>query len=224
MTNGIVVTAYRTMTQIATESIKELIIKGSYKPGSRLIPAKLEEEFKLGRAAIREALRDLQGQGLVISVPNKGVVVAPAIDPQEVQEVFEIRYELEGRASELAAASITDPEIDKLERLNADLVGYSQATHEYFLLNRKFHMDFYQASKRTFLCQIIGQIYDRVLVWRTINLVRSADIPRFVDAHKELLQAARLHDGKKARQIMVEHLRSGYESFVDWMKDREKNP
>ncbi len=53
---------YRTMTQIAIDSIKDMIISGIYPPGTRLIPQKLEVELNLGRVAIREALRDLQGQ------------------------------------------------------------------------------------------------------------------------------------------------------------------
>lgn len=215
-------TSYRTMTQIATDAIKEQILLGAYKPGTRLIPQKLEAELNLGRAAIREALRDLQGQGLVISMPNKGAVVAEGIDPSELQEIFEIRYELEGRASELAAMNISEAEIEKLERLNADLAGYSENSEEYFLLNRKFHMDFYQASERKYLCQLINQIFDRVISWRSMNRFHKTQIPKFVKSHKELLKAARARDGKLARQIMIKHLQSGYDTFVEWMQLQEK--
>jgi DNA-binding GntR family transcriptional regulator len=214
--------AYRTMTQIATDSIRELIITGIYKPGARLIPRELEMELNLGRAAIREALRELQGQGLVISVPNKGAVVSMGIDPMDLEEVFEIRYELEGRAIELAALKITEAEIERLECLNADLAGYSENTKEYFLLNRKFHMDFYQASQREFLCHLIGQIYDRVIAWRSIKKFHRTQIPEFLKAHQELLEAARARDGKKARQVLIKHLHSGYESLVELMKSEKK--
>ncbi|MGA2151457.1 MAG: GntR family transcriptional regulator [Desulfobaccales bacterium] len=215
---------YRTMTQIAIDSIKDMIISGIYPPGTRLIPQKLEVELNLGRVAIREALRDLQGQGLVMSEPNKGVVVAMGIDLTEILEIFQIRYELEGRATELAAMKISEAEIDKLERLNFDLAGFSEDTHEYLLLNRKFHMDFYRASQLNFLCQLIRQIYDRIVAWRSMNYYRGKKIPEFLKAHQEMLNAARDRDGKKARQVVIEHLRSGYDSFVDLKKSRENKP
>lgn len=207
--------AYRTMTQIATDAIKEMIITGAYPRGTRLIPQKLEAELSLGRAAIREALRELQGQGLVVSVPNKGAIVASAIDPIEVREVFKIRYELEGSVCEQAVMKISETEIAKLERLNSDMAGYSEEPQQYMLLNRKFHLDFYRASQLDFLCQIIGQIYDRFLGWRSVNSFHSQEIARLVKSHQELLEAARARDGKKARKIVIEHLRMGYQSFLE---------
>ena len=62
---------YRTMTEIATDTIKEAIVGGAFTPGMRLIPNRLEKELNLGRVSIREALRELSGSGLVVSVPNK---------------------------------------------------------------------------------------------------------------------------------------------------------
>ena len=208
---------YRTMTEIATDAIKEAILNGELTPGKRLIPAHLEKELNLGRVSIREALRELSGSGLVVSVPNKGAVVAPPIDMAEMQEIFEIRYSLEGKATELAAKNINESWIKRLERLNRDLAGYENNPREYFLLNSKFHLDFYKASGRNFLCHIIGQIFDRVLVMRSINPIRSESIPKYVESHARMLEAARARDGLLARRIMVEHLREGYDSFVAWL-------
>ena len=162
---------------------------------------------------------------MVVSVPNKGAVVAQAVELEEMQEIFEIRYSLEGKASELATLNIRERDIRKLERLNNDLAGYENDPREYFLLNSKFHLDFYRASGWGFLCNIISQIFDRILVLRSINPIRSESIPRFVDAHTQLLKAARARDGLRARRIMVEHLRDGFESFVAWLnttKQREE--
>jgi DNA-binding GntR family transcriptional regulator len=67
---------YRTMTEIAVRALRDQILKGNLKPGVRLIPVKLESELAVGRVAIREAIRELSGSGLVESIPNKGTVVA----------------------------------------------------------------------------------------------------------------------------------------------------
>ena len=73
---------YQTMTEMSTQLIRENVIKGQYKSGTRLIPEKLEAELGLGRVAIREALRELTGSGLLVSLPNKGVIVADPPDPE----------------------------------------------------------------------------------------------------------------------------------------------
>jgi len=211
---------YRTMTEIATEAIKEAVLQGNYKPGTRLIPAQLEKELNLGRVAIREALRELTGSGLVVSVPNKGAIVAKAVDAEEMRELFEIRYDLEGKACELAAARISDEQLNKLELLNKDLAGYQVDPREFFLLNRKFHLDFYRASGWDFLCHIIAQVFDRVLVFRSIYPINPQAIPGYVDDHAELLAAARDRDGARAKQVMTRHLEAGFQSFLSIL---EKN-
>jgi len=200
--------SYRTMTEIATEAIKEAILNGVYAPGTRLVPAKLEKELNLGRVAIREAIRELSGSGLVVSEPNKGAVVAKAITEEELREIFEIRYDLEGKASLLATKRITPEGIIKLENLNQDLMGYVDKPREYFLLNRKWHLDFYQWSGWSFLCQIITQLFDRVLVFRSVFPFRTEDIPPYIDEHLQMLAAMKKGDGEKVRQILVSHLQT----------------
>ena len=205
---------YRTMTEIAADSLKEAILNGRYKPGMRLIPHRLESELNLGRVAIREAIRELTGSGLVISIPNKGALVAENIDIEEIKEIFEIRYDLEGKACELAAQRISETEIHRLAQINADLAGYDEDTREYFLLNRKFHLDFYKASGWNFLCQIITQLFDRVLVFRSIYPIERIEVPNYIEEHKQLLAAASARDGSAARRIMARHLKNGFTSMM----------
>jgi len=212
-------TVYRTMTEIAADSLKEAILNGRYKPGTRLIPSRLENELNLGRVAIREAIRELTGSGLVISIPNKGAMVAENIDIEEIKEIFEIRYDLEGKACELAAQRISETEIKRLTQINSDLAGYDEDTREYFLLNRKFHLDFYKASGWNFLCQIITQLFDRVLVFRSIYPIERKEVPGYIEEHKQLLDAASARDGKAARRIMARHLKNG---FTSMMKRRDE--
>ncbi len=87
---------YKTMTEIATEEIKDSILTGIYQPGSKIVPAHLEKELGLGKASIRDAIRELTGMGLLYNLPNKGTVVAEPISKEEIVEVFNIRYHVTG--------------------------------------------------------------------------------------------------------------------------------
>ena len=213
--------SYRTMTEIATESIKDAILNGDYSPGTRLVPAKLEKELNLGRVAIREAIRELTGSGLVVSEPNKGAVVAKAITEEELQELFDIRYDLEGKACLLATERITPEGIAKLEGLNNDLLGYIDKPREYFLLNRKWHLDFYQSSGRNFLCQIITQLFDRILIFRSVYPFRTEAIPGYIDEHILMLAAMKKRDGERVRQVLVEHLQTSCRRLIKRSREHQ---
>ena len=98
-------TPYRTMADLATESLRERILVGGFSPGTRLIPSELEETLNLGRMAIREALKELIGSGLVIQKANKGICVAVPPSAIELDALFDARCALEGKT---AAISLKD--------------------------------------------------------------------------------------------------------------------
>ena len=110
---------YRTMTEMAALSLREAIIKGSITPGTALVPAKLESQLSLGRVAIREAIRELAGSGLVESIPNKGTFVAAPLTLEEIKEIYTIRYHIEAKAAALGASRITKEDLKRMEALHA---------------------------------------------------------------------------------------------------------
>ncbi len=86
---------FQTMTEFANQELRKGIINGRYLPGSRLKPVQLEQDMGLGRVAIREALRELTGSGLVQSIPNKGNQVTMPPSPEEMTTIFESRCIIE---------------------------------------------------------------------------------------------------------------------------------
>ncbi|MBW2154942.1 MAG: GntR family transcriptional regulator, partial [Deltaproteobacteria bacterium] len=159
---------YRTMTEIAAETIRESILRGDYRPGTRLKPIELESELNLGRVAIREALRELSGTGLVVSIPNKGSIVAEFPKIEEMREVFEIRFLLEPRAAELAASKITEEILSELKALHAKMYTNITQRGEFFFRNRDFHLKIYQASGWNYLNRLIMQLFNQVQGFRSI--------------------------------------------------------
>ena len=147
---------YRTMTEIAITEIKDAILTGIYQPGSKIVPAHLEKDFELGKAAIRDALRELTGKGLLINLPNKGTVVAGPISKEEIVEVFNIRYSLEGKVSFRATQEITKEGINELEAINEKLKEMPKSySNEYFKINKEFHLKLYEHAGWSFLFSMI---------------------------------------------------------------------
>ena len=86
----------------AYEQIRQAIVEGRYRAGQRLVEKNLGEEFQVSRTPVREALRALESEGLVVSLPNKGAVVR-SLSAQDVYDIYDLRVRLELLAAERAA-------------------------------------------------------------------------------------------------------------------------
>src|SRR5581483_4658237 len=119
MSNGLEIAGdYRTMQQIVTEKLRQAILDGTFKPNQRLHQADLAEILNVSRIPTREALRTLEGEGLVTFYPHRGAVVA-TMSPEEIEEVYEIRILLETSAAQRALKRVTDAQV-VWARLNDD--------------------------------------------------------------------------------------------------------
>lgn len=205
---------YKTMAEIAFSTIKEAILDGRYPPGFRLIPTKMEAELDLGRIAIREALKELSGLGLVVSVPNKGFSAVHPPQVEEIKEIFEIRYLLEGKAGFLATKNISDECLEELEELHQRMQESALFNDEFFKLNMEFHLTIYKFSQWDYLFQIITQLMEKVRLFRNHYPSPVEDFPRFNKGHAEILAALRDKDPYKVSESIIANVRSGFETLV----------
>ena len=204
---------YRTMSEIAAEAIREAIGAATYPPGTRLVPVKLEKELGLGRTAIREALKELTFTGILISVPNKGAVVAepPAMD--EIEQIFEIRYLTEGKAAYLATKRMTPDVLRRLAEAHEKMCAHSISGPDYFALNREFHLAIYQLSGWTFLYQIVVQLVEKVRLFRTYYPLRVQDFAITNRDHGQILASLKKGDAEKVSQLITRNVKRGFESI-----------
>ena len=132
--------ARSTLPQVAAERLRALIIEGILAPGARLNERELSEQLGLSRTPLREAFRLLAAEGLLLQLPNRGVQVV-ALSREDVRHAFEVMASLEGLAGELAAARVTDADLDDLKALQGDL----EKAHRrrdlpgYYRVNRAIH-------------------------------------------------------------------------------------
>ena len=132
--------ARSTLPEAAAERLRTLIVEGELAPGTKLNERELSERLGVSRTPLREAFRMLATEGLLLQLPNRGVQVA-LLSADDVRDAFEVMAALEGLAGELAAAKITDDEVESLRVLQADMEAAHGARDlpVYYRVNREIH-------------------------------------------------------------------------------------
>lgn len=219
----------KSATEIAALELRKAIIRGELAPGVRLVPAKLEAKMGLSRISIREAIRELVGSGLAESTTNKGAHIADAVDIDEIREIFEMRYLVEGKAAFLGAQHVTEAEIIRMEMI-LEKFEAAKSTYEGFFLNQEFHIILYQASGWKFLTKIIQQLFDQVLAFRSSLFRRLGEntenmhldpsyLQTYLYEHYQILKLLREKNPEAVKTLTVTHLEKlGFEHIYNLYK------
>lgn len=171
--------SYVSKTDMVAALIRELIITGQLAAGEQLRQRDLAQRFGVSQTPVREAMRRLESEGLVIGDTHRGfTVVVP--DDGPVEENFQIRAALESLGASLAARKIDIAGIDRLQALNEQMRALGDDDPRYAELNRDFHFTLYQYSRSPLLMSLMR------LLWASLR-----GGPRVLRTHAE---SARQHD------------------------------
>lgn len=206
-----------TNAEKAYTQIKGKIITAKMSPGSVINEAQLMEEFALGRTPIREAIKQLQTENLVIVTPRKGMYVAD-IAVTDLLQIFEVRVELESFSTKLAAQRITEKEINKLQKLAKDYQKADPADKDALIkLDGGFHTLIAKATHNKFLIKEIEYYYNLSLrIWYiALNYAKPEEID--VDAHIEILKAIQARDAKSAGLRMRKHIQDFHKTIKQYI-------
>ena len=201
---------HRTQSDRVFEAIERALISGEIPLGSRLGEEQLSQRFGVSRGPMREALRRLEGRGLVVRLPHAGVRVVQ-LNRQDMAELYEVRASLEGLACRLAAEGMTEPGFDRLEallrqhRVTEDLQADRSYHQEYGELDFHYVLAQQCGSRRLeqLLCRDLYSIM-RLFRFRTGH-APGRPLRAFVD-HERILQAMRRRDGELAELLMRRHV------------------
>lgn len=197
------------------EFLEKLIIDGILKPGQHLIENEISCAIGVSRPPIREALRALEVEGMVIFLPNRGVTVA-GFTEKDVRNVYLIRATLESLAFKLATANLSPEEIDSLESIYLKM---AKAVEEgnvsgYFDLNHEFHCIILQAVDNIQLTKIIMNLGKQTMFFRKLYIISSSDTLRqSLAMHRNQLDALRSRDGEKAGQLRYQQIQDSGQIF-----------
>lgn len=194
----------------AYAAIRGGILDGTFELGARLPEEDLAARAGVSRTPVREALRRLAAEGFVTFVPNRGAQVASWTEG-DLQEIFELRAMLEGRAAALAAMRVTAGQLDAM----ADLAGRMEAAAQQGTagaldrvaeLNTTFHRTILIAAASPRLSAMLGAVIVVPLVHRTFHRYTPAALRRSMNHHRELLAAFAAGDPDWARTVMQAHV------------------
>jgi DNA-binding GntR family transcriptional regulator len=181
--------SYVSKTDMVAALIRELIITGELTAGLQLRQRDLAERFGVSQTPVREAMRRLESEGLVIGDTHRGFTVV-AGDAGPVEENFRIRAALESLGASLAARKIDAAGISRLQDLNTRMTALAEDDPRYSELNREFHFTLYEYSRSPLLMSLMR------LLWASLH-----GGPRVARTHSE---SARQHDA------ILDALRAGH--------------
>lgn len=185
------------------------ILNGEYQPGDSLIETKLSEELGVSRTPIREAIRQLELEGLVRSIPNKGAVVK-GISAKDIEDIYTIRMLIEGLAARWATEKITPEELKELKEA-AELEEFYTAKNDLNHLlhfDSRFHDIIFKASKSKPLMHTLSTFHHYVQRARSMSLNSPERAQKALEEHKAILKAIIEGDAEKAERLTTEHVKN----------------
>ncbi len=197
--------------------IKSKIISLELLPGSPINQHELMDELGVGRTPIREALKRLENESLVIAIHRRGMSVAE-IALNDLRHVYEIRVELEAASARLAAKRATEEQICQLEQtlnemMNADINQRRQIAE----LERQLHYQISECSNSRFLIKEIQHYYGLALrIWYFL-IERLPPGTEEIHTHNELVEAIRNRDSELAEQLMRGHVKGVFDTVKAYL-------
>jgi DNA-binding GntR family transcriptional regulator len=190
----------------AYKQIKEKIVTIEMKPGAVIREVELMKDLELGRTPIREALKRLQSENLVIATPRRGMFVSD-VAITDLTQIYEIRVELEALCARLAAERINPKQLVEMKTLANQLRMADKTDFDQLMdLDCRFHESLYQAANNKFLSDELDHLHNLSLrIWyMALAYTRPEDID--VDAHIEILSAIEARDSLHAESRMRKHI------------------
>ncbi|WP_189613107.1 GntR family transcriptional regulator [Pigmentiphaga litoralis] len=188
--------------------IEEAIKDGSLLPGESVDEAELALQYDVSRTPVREALLQLQAQGLLTSLPRGGMIVAK-MDLQQLLSLWELLAELEGVAVRLACQRMTPEELDIIVRHHEasrkvveadDVAGWQES-------NLRFHELIYRATRNPYLRQEVLRMRTRTGYYRRHAFAALGQIRNSFEQHRRVVEAFQKGDAESASSAMVDHMR-----------------
>jgi DNA-binding GntR family transcriptional regulator len=198
---------YRTVKKDVVAYLKQAIIAGDLRPGERLVEPLLAEQLKVSRTPVREAIFQLENEGLVERIPYRGAVVA-SISSRDVSEIYTIKSAIEGLAARLACQNVTPLQIKQLRDLLKQMEAYAKKgdLDQYTGVSRSFHVQIVEIADNKWLLDVYRRLDPPIHGLRILALSLPGRPKNSVREHRAILEAIAGRDGEKAEVLTQHHV------------------
>lgn len=214
----------RTVRDALVETLRDEIVRGDLIPGQYLRLEEIASRYDVSTMPVREALRDLEAEGLVTSFPHRGAIVTQ-LSADELQDIYDIRVTLEEMATRLAVPLLTEATLAELTSLVEQMEQHQGDVAAFVKLNHQFHHTLYSASGRRHLCEL-----NRMLRYRTqhylhvfIVEVELGHLPQTQGEHRAILEACKRGDAEQAAAIVHDHVAQVGRALVEYVRQRDES-
>ena len=213
---------YLPLRDVVFNTLRQAILRGELQPGERLMEIQLAQRLGVSRTPVREAIRKLELEGLVLMIPRRGAEVAE-ITRQVLEDVLEVRAALEELAVKDACEHITDEQLQDLKKAanefkrsleGTDLVACAEA-------DIHFHEIIYAATNNKRLVQMLNNLREQMYRYRMENLKDKRTYRTLVEEHDAIRRALKKHDKEKAGAAINVHIENQRRSILASIMEKD---
>jgi DNA-binding GntR family transcriptional regulator len=212
----------QSLTSAVADKLRDQIIRGEIPEGSQLRQDAIATQFQVSRIPVREALRQLDAEGLIAIVPNRGAIV-PALSPDDIEELFSIRALLEPEVLKLSIPRLTE---DDFSEAAAVLLKYVSELRRddhvsaWGRLNWQFHSILYSRANQPRFMAIIRNVNNSGERYTRLQLYLTHGMKRANKEHHQILEFCRQRAITQACQLLREHIQYAGESLKQALEQK----
>ena len=213
---------YLPLRDVVFNTLRQAILRGELKPGERLMEIQLANKLGVSRTPIREAIRKLELEGLVLMIPRRGAEVAE-ITEKSLRDVLEVRNALEELAVELACDRISQEDIEKLKEAAKELEEVSKNDDVTALAEAdvQFHDIIYFATENQKLIQLLYNLREQMYRYRVEYLKRKEVHATLFAEHNYIIECIEKHDKVAAKHAVNTHVDNQVKKVTDTIRTKK---
>ncbi|WP_240488201.1 GntR family transcriptional regulator [Halomonas sp. ALS9] len=205
-------------SEVIVKHLREAIIAGQIEEGEPIRQDDIANKFNVSKIPVREALKRLEAEGLVLFQRNKGAVVTKISEP-ELAQMFEVRVLLEVEAIRLAVPNMGSETFDNAERI-CDEFNREDDVGRWAALNWELHACLYEPAQRPFMMGLIRSIHDKVERYLRLQLSLSKGKARADTEHRAIIAACRKGNADEAAALVEQHIIGVCRTLYDHLPNR----
>ena len=213
---------YLPLRDVVFNTLRRAILRGELKPGERLMEIQLANKLGVSRTPIREAIRKLELEGLVLMIPRKGAEVAE-ITEKNMLDVLEVRKALEELAAGRACERITQEQIEEMKVAAKEFEAILKTGDVTKIAEAdvKFHDVMYLATDNQRLITLLNNLREQMYRLRVEYLKQKECYPQLLDEHQRLIEMIEKRQKEKASEIAGKHIDNQVLTVSDVIREKK---